>query len=283
MRLYAQIGIITGRHWGVDNLTIEERYEKSIYAGIDQYGGESDTSYLIKLVKENKVSENRINESVKRILINKFELGLFDNPYVDETRVKDKVNTKENIESGLIAQRKSLVLLENNGMLPLDKNTKVYIDGLDKNIAKKFGHVVDTPSEADVVIMYLHTVFNGNQDSGLNRVFDIFLSKLFPNGDLRYNQEIKKKIKSYSENKELILVVDLNRPAILEEIKEFSSGLIGTFGVLDQIIFEGVYGKFNLQKVGFEVPSSMDSVLNQKEDLPDDTLDPTYESVMNSY
>ena len=271
-------GIITGRHWGVDNLTIEERYEKSIYAGIDQYGGESDTSYLIKLVKENKVSENRINESVKRILINKFELGLFDNPYVDETRVKDKVNTKENIESGLIAQRKSLVLLENNGMLPLDKNTKVYIDGLDKNIAKKFGHVVDTPSEADVVIMYLHTVFNGNQDSGLNRVFDIFLSKLFPNGDLRYNQEIKKKIKSYSENKELILVVDLNRPAILEEIKEFSSGLIGTFGVLDQIIFEGVYGKFNPSgKLPFEVPSSMDSVLNQKEDLPDDTLDPTYE------
>ena len=47
-------GIITGRHWGVNDLSIEERYKKSINAGIDQFGGETDTSYLIKLVKRTK-------------------------------------------------------------------------------------------------------------------------------------------------------------------------------------------------------------------------------------
>ena len=271
-------GIITGRHWGVDDLSIEQRYEKSINAGIDQFGGEADTSYLIKLVKEDKIPESRIDNSVRRILINKFDLGLFDNPYVDVTNVQHKVNTLKNIDAGLDAQRKSLVLLENNGILPLKKENKVFIDGLDINIAQKFGNVVKKSSDADVIIMYVHTVFNENQESGLNRIFDNFLSTLFPNGDLRFNRNIINKIKEYSKEKELIVIVDLNRPAILDDIKKSTSSLIGTFGVSDQVIFEGIYGRFNPSgKLPFEIPSSMEAVINQKEDLPDDTLNPTYE------
>ena len=271
-------GIITGRHWGVDELSIADRYEKSINAGIDQYGGETETSYLIKLIKENIISEGRINESVKRILVNKFELGLFDDPYVDENKIKDRVNTKKNIEAGLDAQRKSIVLLENNGVLPLKKGMKIFVDGLDGNIAKDFGVLVKDPSDADVIIMYIHTVFNGNQESGLNRVFDNFLSTLFPNGDLNFNSEIHTRVENYSKDKELIVVVDLNRPAILEDIKKLSSSLIGTFGVSDQIMFEGIFGEFSpTGKLPFEIPSSMESVLNQKEDVPDDSLNPTYE------
>ena len=171
-----------------------------------------------------------------------------------------------------------MVLLENDGVLPLKKNTKIFIDGLDVKVGEKFGVVVKKPSEADVIVMYIHTVFNGNQESGLNRVFDNFLSTLFPNGDLNFNDAIKTKIKNYSKNKKLIIVVDLNRPAILEDIKKSSAALIGTFGVLDEIIFEGIFGEFNPSgKLPFEIPSSMESVENQKEDLPDDTLDPTYE------
>ena len=271
-------GIITGRHWGVDELSIADRYKKSINAGIDQYGGETETSYLIKLIKENIISEGRINESVKRILVNKFELGLFDDPYVDENKINDRVNTKKNIEAGLEAQRKSIVLLENNGALPLKKGMKIFVDGLDNNIAKDFGVLVKDPSDADVIIMYIHTVFNGNQESGLNRVFDNFLSTLFPNGDLNFNSETHTRIENYSKDKELIVVVDLNRPAILDDIKKLSSSLIGTFGVSDRIMFEGIFGEFSpTGKLPFEIPSSMESVLNQKEDVPDDSLNPTYE------
>ena len=271
-------GIITGRHWGVDELSIEQRYEKSIKAGIDQYGGEKDTNYLIDLVKNGQITEVRIDESVRRILLNKFELGLFDSPYVNEELVQYKVNTQDNIEAGLEAQRKSIVLLENNGILPLKKGSRIFVDGLNEEEAREFGEIVKDPDDADVVIMYIHTVFNGNQESGLNRVFDNFLSTLFPNGDLNFNQEISKKIEAYSNKKELIIVVDLNRPAILKNIKESSSGLIGTFGVQDRIIFEGLFGEFNPSgKLPFEIPSSMESVLNQKEDLPDDSANPTYE------
>ena len=270
-------GIITGRHWGVGDLSIEERYKKSLQAGIDQYGGENNPSYILNLVKNNNVSEQRINESVRKILVNKFELGLFDNPYVDEDMIHKRVNTIENIKAGIEAQRRSIVLLENDGVLPLKQETKIFVDGLDKNIATEFGKLVGNIEDADIVIMYIHTVFNGNQESGLNRAFDNFLSTLFPNGDLNFNDEILSKVRNYSAEKDLIVVVDLNRPAILASIKDNISGLIGTFGVEDRVIFEGLYGEFNPSgKLPFDIPSSMESVLNQKEDLPDDALNPTY-------
>ena len=271
-------GIITGRHWGVGNLSIEDRYLKSIDAGIDQYGGESDTSLLKNLVKKNKISVKRIDDSVKKILMNKFQLGLFDNPYINENEIKNKVNTEFNIESGLDAQRKSIVLLKNDGILPIKNNINIFIDGLNKEIADGYGNLVSNYKEADVVIMYIHTVFNGNQESGLNRVFDNFLSTLFPDGNLNFSDEILNKAQMYSKEKNLVIVVDLNRPAILSSIKKHSSGLVGTFGVEDKIIFEALFGEFNPSgKLPFEIPSSMDSVLNQKEDLPDDSLNPTYE------
>ena len=270
-------GIITGRHWGVGDLSIEERYKKSLQAGIDQYGGENNPSYILNLVENNNVSEQRINESVRKILVNKFELGLFDNPYVDEDMIHKRVNTIENIKAGIEAQRRSIVLLENDGVLPLKQETKIFVDGLDKNIATEFGKLVGNIEDADIVIMYIHTVFNGNQESGLNRAFDNFLSTLFPNGDLNFNDEILSKVRNYSAEKDLIVVVDLNRPAILASIKDNVSGLIGTFGVEDRVIFEGLYGEFNpTGKLPFDIPSSMESVLNQKEDLPDDALNPTY-------
>ena len=270
-------GIITGRHWGVGDLSIEERYKKSLQAGIDQYGGENNPSYILNLVENNNVSEQRINESVRKILVNKFELGLFDNPYVDEDMIHKRVNTIENIKAGIEAQRRSIVLLENDGVLPLKQETKIFVDGLDKNIATEFGKLVGNIEDADIVIMYIHTVFNGNQESGLNRAFDNFLSTLFPNGDLNFNDKILSKVRNYSAEKDLIVVVDLNRPAILASIKDNVSGLIGTFGVEDRVIFEGLYGEFNPSgKLPFDIPSSMESVLNQKEDLPDDALNPTY-------
>ena len=270
-------GIITGRHWGVGDLSIEERYKKSLQAGIDQYGGENNPSYILNLVENNNVSEQRINESVRKILVNKFELGLFDNPYVDEDMIHKRVNTIENIKAGIEAQRRSIVLLENDGVLPLKQETKIFVDGLDKNIATEFGKLVGNIEDADIVIMYIHTVFNGNQESGLNRAFDNFLSTLFPNGDLNFNDEILSKVRNYSAEKDLIVVVDLNRPAILASIKDNVSGLIGTFGVEDRVIFEGLFGEFNPSgKLPFDIPSSMESVLNQKEDLPDDALNPTY-------
>ena len=270
-------GIIHGRHWGVEDLSVPQRYQKAINAGIDQFGGEIDTEIVVQLVRNRSISEKRIEDSVKRILINKFDLGLFDNPYVDLENIDRLVNTENSKKLALNAQRKSIVMLKNENILPLKSNTKIYVDGLDRNKLESMGIHVDSIEESEVIIVYLHTVFNGNQPPGLDRTFDKFLSKYFPNQDLNFNDKTLKKIQSYSKDKPVILVVDLNRPAILKELNIMSSALIGTFGVLDEVIYEVIFGITNpTGKLPFEIPSSMEEVDLQLEDVPDDTINPTY-------
>ena len=268
-------GIITGRHWGVTNLTIPERYIKAINAGIDQFGGEMHPEIVVQLVRENKIDESRIDRSARRILKNKFELGLFDDPFVDIESVDKRINTQLTQKLALDAQRKSVVMLKNSNLLPLTEETKIYVDGMefkDSDINK-----VNTIEEADVILMYLHTVFNGNQEPGTDRLFDRFLSNLFPNTDLRFNNQVIKRASEYSQVKPLILVVDLNRPAILSELNDLSDALIGTFGVNDEVIHEIINGKTNPSgKLPFELPSSMSEVEEQFEDVPDDTANPLY-------
>ena len=275
-------GIISGRHWGVDELSIKERYKKSILAGVDQYGGESSPEYIINLVREGVISEERIDYSVKKILINKFELGLFDDPFVDESNVDTVVGIESHVVKGLEAQRKSIVLLNNRitegkAMLPIKKMNRIFSDGFNVEILDRYCEIVQKPEDADYILLQLGTVFNGNQPSGIDRPIDNFLSSMFPNSDLNFNKEILSKVRKYASIGNLITVVDLNRPAILEEIDSLSQGLIGVFGVLDETVLDVVFGDFNPSgKLPFDIPSSMKEVEEQKSDVPDDTSNPTF-------
>ena len=269
-------GIINGRHWGVGDLSIEERYIKAIDAGIDQFGGEKDTEVVIELVKKGLMPLSRIDASVKRILKNKFDLGLFDNPYVEVDQVKSRVNTERNIKLGKEAQKQSMVLLKNDSTLPLEKNINIFVDGFNaKSIVH--GNVVSDIKDADVIVSYVHTVFNGNQPSGIDRLVDNVLSSIFPNQDLNFSPEILEKLEEFSSIKPLIVIVDLNRPAILDSINQMSSALVGTFGVDESVIFETLFGESKpTGKLPFEIPSSMKEVNEQLEDVPDDTMNPTF-------
>ena len=269
-------GIINGRHWGVGDLSIEERYIKAIDAGIDQFGGEKDTEVVIELVKKGLIPLSRIDASVKRILKNKFDLGLFDNPYVEVDQVKSRVNTERNIKLGKEAQKQSMVLLKNDSTLPLEKNINIFVDGFNaKSIVH--GNVVSDIKDADVIVSYVHTVFNGNQPSGIDRLVDNVLSSIFPNQDLNFSPEILEKLEEFSSIKPLIVIVDLNRPAILDSINQMSSALVGTFGVDESVIFETLFGESKpTGKLPFEIPSSMKEVNEQLEDVPDDTMNPTF-------
>ena len=269
-------GIINGRHWGVGDLSIEERYIKAIDAGIDQFGGEKDTEVVIELVKKGLIPSSRIDASVKRILKNKFDLGLFDNPYVEVDQVKSRVNTERNIKLGKEAQKQSMVLLKNDTTLPLEKNINIFVDGFNaKSIVH--GNVVSDIKDADVIVSYVHTVFNGNQPSGIDRLVDNVLSSIFPNQDLNFSPEILEKLEEFSSIKPLIVIVDLNRPAILDSINQMSSALVGTFGVDESVIFETLFGESKpTGKLPFEIPSSMKEVNEQLEDVPDDTMNPTF-------
>lgn len=81
-------------------------------------------AHLTQLVKEGKVSQDKIDDAVRRILKVKFQLGLFDNPYkyCDEAREQATVGKKEFHDGVLDMAKKSIVLLKNeNNLLPLKK------------------------------------------------------------------------------------------------------------------------------------------------------------------
>ncbi|MDG1506462.1 MAG: glycoside hydrolase family 3 N-terminal domain-containing protein [Luminiphilus sp.] len=271
-------GVITGRIWGVEPLTVEERYLKSIEAGVDQYGGESEPEYIVNLVNQGVISKARIDESVRRILKNKFDLGLFESPFVDESAVEEAVNLPQHVALGMTAQRNAVVLLDNgSSALPLAAETRIFVDGLEPSVAAKFGTVVDTPEQADVVLLFLNTVFNGNQPAGTDSTFDQMMATRFPDTNLAFSDEILAKAAAYSDVSQLVTLVDLNRPAVLTELKNMSGALVGTFGVSDEAMLDVLFGRHNpAGKLPFELPSSMAEVEAQLEDVPDDTANPLF-------
>ena len=77
--------VFPARAWGVEHLSVEDRMIKALDAGIDQFGGEACPEALVELLRSGRVSQERIDLSVRRLLRDKFRLGLFENRYVDET------------------------------------------------------------------------------------------------------------------------------------------------------------------------------------------------------
>lgn len=98
-------------------------------AGVDVDLGANCYVLLKEAVETGKIKASVINEAVARVLRLKFELGLFDNPYVDPDYAEAEVRKAENVAVARQAARKGVVLLENNGVLPLNKDMKVAVIG----------------------------------------------------------------------------------------------------------------------------------------------------------
>ena len=107
---------------------LSEAASLSINAGVDMdMQGSAFISHLTDLVKTGKVSEDRINWSVKRILVAKFKLGLFNEPYkyCDKKREKEEIMRPEYLDFARKIVAKSCVLLKNEkGTLPVSKDVK---------------------------------------------------------------------------------------------------------------------------------------------------------------
>ena len=121
-------------HTARDN---KDAFCQSILAGMDMHmHGTEWQEDVCQLVREGKISESRIDESVRRILEVKFRLGLFEHPYSD-VKTRDKViNNAEHKQTALEASRNAIVLLKNEGeFLPLDasKYKKVLVTGINAN------------------------------------------------------------------------------------------------------------------------------------------------------
>ncbi len=118
-------------HATAENL--KEAYYQSIMAGMDLHmHGILWNEMVCELVREGRIPERRIDESVRKILAIKFRLGLFEQPFADvETSARVRL-CEEHRATALEAARQGIVLLKNDGILPLDpaKYRKVLVTGI---------------------------------------------------------------------------------------------------------------------------------------------------------
>lgn len=267
---FAGIELVEAKCWGVENLTVKERIKKVIDAGVDQFGGNMNTEELLELIKEGQITESRINKSAKRLLRAKFQLGLFDDPYVDAEKAESIVTNKQSIEKGKIAQRKSIVLLKNkDSVLPLKQKTKIYTENIDQEIASEYAEVVDSLKDADFAVLRLQTPWEP-------RTGDM-IESFFHQGRLNFTEPELSRILEIANTKPTIICFYMDRPAVIPEITQASEGLLCEFGATDDAVLDVIFGAFTPGgRLPFELPSSMKAVENQKEDLPYDSENPVF-------
>lgn len=212
------------RAWGVEDLTPAERMVKVLDAGADQFGGEHDPSLLIGLVRDGLVSEERLDVSARRLLREKFALGVFENPYVDEAAAASIVGAPEHRAAGLDAQRASIAVLSNAGALPFARGAKLYVEGIDAEVAATYGRVVATPAEADLALLRIAAPYEQRSS-----MFENF----FHAGSLEFPDETLAHIREIAASVPTVVDVFLNRPAILGPIVEVTAAVTGNWGAPD--------------------------------------------------
>lgn len=123
-------GIINDRAWGLEDATVPERVAAAINGGTDTLSGFHDVTTITDLVADGLVSTERVDLAAQRLLAPLFEMGLFENPYVDPAVATATIGSDANREVALDMQRKSTVLLQNeDSLLPLAGGETVYVLG----------------------------------------------------------------------------------------------------------------------------------------------------------
>ncbi|BCH57647.1 beta-glucosidase [Agrobacterium vitis] len=263
-----------GMPWGVEDLSREDRFAKAVNAGIDQFGGVANSDILVKAVEDKKVSEIRIDQSAKRLLIQKFEQGLFETPYADPQKAKAIVGNTDFVAEGEKAQARAMVVLQNKGkILPVKPGRKVYLLNVDAATAQKRGYqVVTKPEEADFALVRLMAPFERLHPN-------YFFGARHEEGDLSFkpgNPDYDA-VTAIAGKTPIIATVFLSRPSILTNLKGQTKALIGNFGASDEALFNVIEGKQKARgKLPFELPSSMQAVEAQAPSTPHDSKKPLY-------
>ncbi len=180
---------LDGKSWGVEKLPLAERHYKVLMAGVDQFGGNNDKMPILEAyqlgVKElgETAMRARMEQSAVRLLRNIFQVGLFENPYLNTAETNQIVGKPDYMKAGFDAQVKSVVMLKNKAnALPLAVGKTVYVPKryvassrnflgaetpasteypVNIDLVKKYFKVTDNPAEADLALVFIENPKSG--------------------------------------------------------------------------------------------------------------------------
>ena len=151
-------GLYTSHHVARD---LQQAGEMALNAGVDVDLGAHCFSLLKESVEAGRISKEVLDRAVKRVLVRKFEAGLFDNPYLPEDNAAG-VRSQEHIAVAAQVARESVTLLKNNGVLPLRAGMRIALVGPNAdNTYNQLGDYTAPQDPANVI-----TMLEGLQNAG---------------------------------------------------------------------------------------------------------------------
>lgn len=262
---------LPARAWGVEHLPEVERVARILHAGVDQLGGEEDPSWIVELVEAGRVPIEQIDAAVRRLLAVKFELGLFDDPYVDEDAAPEIVGAAEFRAAGHRAQVASVTVVEDrDGLLPLAAGTRVHAVDVAGAAVEGVGlQVAATPDEADVVLVRVAAPFTPRDGFALEAAFNA--------GTLEFGDDEVARIAALAASAPVVLVAHLDRPALLAPLAAHAAAVVAVYGSSDEALLEALVTPGAARgALPFDVPRDLESVLASRVDVPGDAADPLY-------
>jgi len=262
--------------WGVEDIPEEDRFAKGVDAGIEQFGGTTHVDKLAAAVHDGKVSQAQIDRAVLKVLTQTFALGLFENPYVDPEAAARLVGNLRFQAEAMRTQARSIVLLQTSrSLFPLSaaSHRRLYLRGVEPQPFTALGFViVDQPDQADAAIVRLaapHQLLHPNFAAGRVQHEGAL--------DFRDGDPDLEAVKAISTKAPTIVIVHLDRPAILTNLRPHATVLAGDFGATDAALADALTGRVRPEgRLPFELPSSMAAVEKQRPAISDDSGDPLY-------
>jgi len=276
-----------GMPWGVEDLSLPARYASAISAGVDIIGGSDQPQYILQAVEQGLLTEARVIEAGQRVLEQKFELGLFEDPYVDPAAADAIVGSDASRAAGLDAQQRSLTLLSDTSpaapaarearearvagdggapALPVrvEPGMTAWLSGVQASAARSAGFtVVDDPADADVAIVRLADPRGGDDLTDLG----------FTGSEADYQALVR----AHDAGARTIAVPQLTRPLILGDVVANSDAVLASYGVSDEALLNVITGVAEPEgRLPFELPSSMEAVAAQLSDVPNDSASPLF-------
>jgi beta-glucosidase len=261
------------RAWGMERASPIERARRVLDAGCDQFGGEARPDLVTDLVRTGAISQARLDVSVRRLLREKFTLGLFDRRQVDPETAEQTVGRADFRAAGLAAQRASVTLLRNAApgtpaRLPMRPGLRVFCRGVARRLVTRDAVVVDHPEDADVAVLRVQAPYQSRTGA---------VEAYFHAGSLAYPAEELAAILAVTDAVPSIVDIYLDRPAILAEVAAHAATLLVTFGVEDEPLLDVLTGRHAARgRLPFDLPRSMTSVEAGRPDVPFDDPDPLF-------
>lgn len=264
-----------GMPWGVETLDKEHRFAKAMNAGVDQFGGVDDAAPLAAAVRNGLVTPARLDDAVSRIMRVKFDLGLFDDPFVDPAAAERMAGDASHHREASAAQARALVVLQHARgapMLPAAGAT-LYVHGMDTAAVRAAGYrVAASPDGADAAVLRIKAPWQT-----LHRGF--FFGSFQHEGDLDYKEgdSTLALVRATAAKVPTVVVVHLDRAAILTPLVPLARTLVAEFGASDGALLDALTGRVvPVGRLPFELPRSMDAVRAQRPDVPHDSRSPLF-------